>query len=449
MQGGLIRNWITGTATVGFVLYGATSNAQTLTDAVAQAIAKHPEVQTARANWHAAAATVPQARSLFLPSLDATLGRSHELTENLGTRFLSSPQSLDRTKAQLNLTQLLFDGGIAWSQVKREQARADAAYAQLATTAENIAFRTAQAFFEVLRLRALIALAEQNAAAHRRTLEQTMRRTAVGVGRRSDNWQTEARLALAQSSLIQLRGQLEQAEAAYRNLAGRPAGLLLRGETPLAVVPVSAQAAVDSALAHHPAVRSAQLELKAAEADREFARSRYWPRVTLELSASQNRDLYGVLGTNSDRTAMLMLRHNLFRGGADAARIRETEARRDEAAARLVRVQNDLEHDVRQAWEGLASDRARLPEIQRYADISVEVVKDYLIQFNVAQRSLLDVLNAENEAFNARGSQITADYAVSAGVYRLLSGMGRGLEQLDVKLAPNTPREDGKGAKPR
>ena len=434
-----------GAAIAGSV-YCAAGSAQTLTDAVAQAIASHPEVQTAKANWRAAAETVPQARALFLPSLDVTLGRGREQTDSPGTRASNAgPRTLSRTEAQLNLSQLLFDGGAASSQLKREEARAGAAYGQLASIAENVALRTAQAFFEVMRLRALIELAQQNVAAHQRTLEQMKRRTEQGVGRRSDDLQAEARLALAQSSLTQLRGQLELAEAAYRNLTGRPPGRLLRGEAPLAAAPAEARAAVDQALANHPAVRAAKLELEAAEADREFARTRYSPRVTLELGASQNRDLDGLPGVNADRTAMLVLRHNLFRGGADAARMREAEARRDEAAARLARVRNDLERDVRQAWEGLASDRARLPELQRYAGTSAEVVEVYRGQFAIGQRSLLDVLNAENESFNARGVQITGDYAVATGVYRLLSGMGRVLESLGLGAAPDAPREEGKG----
>lgn len=417
--------------------------AQTLADAVGLAIARHPEVQAARANWQAATETVPQARSQFLPSIDANLGRGRERTDSPVTRPLGGPQTLSRAEAQLNLSQLLFDGGAASSQLKREEARADAAYAQLATTAESVAFRTAQAFFEVLRLRAQIVLSEQNVAVHQRTLEQMKRRTETGVGRRADEQQTEARVALARSSLTQLRGQLDQAEAAYRNLTGQPAGQLLRGETPLSAVPANVPAAVEQALADHPAVRSAKLDLEAAEADRDFARARYSPRVTLELGASQNRDIDGLRGENADRTAMIMLRHNFFRGGADAARIRETEARRDEAAARLARVQNDLERDVRQAWEGLASDRVRLPDLKRYADTSVEVAKAYRSQFDVAQRTLLDVLNAENESFNARGGYISGDYSVATGVYRLLSTMGKMLEQLGVRLPEPAPRDGG------
>ena len=412
---------------------------RTLGEAVNQAIAVHPDIRTATANWRAVSESVAQARAQFLPSLDATLGQGREKTDSPLTRSLGSPLTLTRREAQLNMSQLLFDGGASSSQLKREEARAASAYGQLASTAETVAFRTAQAFFEVLRLRSTIELAEQNLAAHQRTLEQIVLRSEAGVGRRSDDRQTEARVALARSSLVQLRCQLEQAEASYRNLTGQPPGRLVRSEISLAAIPASAQAAVDEALSNHPAVLAAKLDLEAAEADRELARSRYAPRVTFELGASQNHDLDGLRGLNADRSAMVMLRQNFFRGGADAAREREADARRDEAAGRLAKVQTDLERDVRQAWEGLASDRARLPDLQLYADTSAEVVEAYRGQFSIAQRSLLDVLNAENESYNARSGKITGEYTVATDLYRLLSSMGRMTAQLGAKL-PEAPQ---------
>jgi adhesin transport system outer membrane protein len=141
-----------------------------------------------------------------------------------------------------------------------------------------------------------------------------------------------------------------------------------------------------------------------------------------------------VRGLSADRTAMLVLRQNLFRGGGDAARVREAEARRDQAGDLLARVQNELERDVRQAWETLAADRARLPDLQRYADASAEVADAYRSQFGIGQRTLLDVLNAENELYNARSGYVTGDLAVLVDVYRLLGTMGRMLDSLGVPL---------------
>lgn len=416
------------------LLLPCASRSETLAQAVESSIAWNPEVRAALSSWRAVAQTVTQARAQFLPSIDANLARGRERTDSPITRPLGPPPTLSRSEAGITVSQLLFDGGAASSELRRQEARAEAAYAQFGATAETVAGRTAQVFFEVLRLRALVALAEQNLAVHQNTLKQMVRRSDSGIGRRSDDRQTAARVALAQSTLAQLRGLLKQAEAGYRNQTGHAADALAGEAAPVASLPSTAQAAVDLALATHPAIRAAKLEVEASVADRNFAQSRYAPRATLELGATHNRDLDGLRGLNGDRTAMLVLRHNLFRGGADAARVREAEARRDQAGDLVARAQNDLERDVRQAWEGLESERVRLPDLQRYAEASAEVVEAYRSQFTLGQRSLLDVLNAENELYNARSGHVNGDIGVATGAYRVLAAMGRMLEQLGIRL---------------
>lgn len=420
-------------------LVATTARAETLRESVEQALRNFPEVRSAVANRRAVEETVPQARAGLLPSLDGTIGRGRERSNSSLTR--SRPDgpwtAMNRQEAELTLSQLIFDGGTTWNAVKRQEAKTQSAAEQVENVSETVALRTAQAFFEVLRLRTLIELAAQNVAVHRRTLEQVMSRTEMGLGRRSDDRQAEARVALAQASLTQLNGQLDEAHATYRHLTGTFPGQLLRGQPELIAVPPGVQQAVEEAVATHPAVRAADLELQATLAERESARGRVLPRLTLELGATQDRDIDGLPGVNADRTAMLRLRHNFFRGGADVARIGEADARRYEAIEQLARTRNDVERDVRQAWQSLASDRSRLAVLEAYAAAAADVVEAYRSQFRIGQRSLLDVLNAENENFTARSSYLSAAYAIDVGVYRLLAAMGRMLQQLGLRPAEN------------
>jgi adhesin transport system outer membrane protein len=190
---------------------------------------------------------------------------------------------------------------------------------------------------------------------------------------------------------------------------------------------------VDLALRKHPAVRAGEKELEAAQYDRESARARMAvPRVTIETGGSNNRDIDGVVGPEREYYAMLRLRYNLFRGFGDTERVRETHARVDEAFANLQRVRSDVERDVRQAWDALASDRVRLPQLAEYARASADVAEAYRLQFQLGQRSLLDVLNAENERFNATGAYIAGRAAVTVDELRLLASAGRLLDTLGV-----------------
>ena len=417
------------------------ASADTLSQAVSRAVVNLPEVRAARANRDAVAESVVQARSVWYPSLDASAGQGRETSNNVSTRTTGTNVTLDRREAEITLTQLVFDGGAASGQIRRFELRAQGATDLIANAAEAAAVRTAQAYLEVIRLRGLIELAQENEQRHQETLAQVSRLAEVGQGRRADALQAEARLALAQASFSQLRGQLAQAEAAYQHLTGQRPGALVAVKSGSFKLPATLSDALTLALDSHPGIRAAQKEWQAAQADRETARSRMnSPRLTLEAGQSSNRDLDGIRGANADRYAMLRLRFNLFRGGADISRVRETEARFDEAQANLAKAKNDIERDLRQAWEGLGEDRLRLPQLQRYASASVQVVSSYRAQFTIAQRTLLDVLNAENELFNARGGAYTGQYAVTFGELRVLSAMGQLLQTLGVKIEEPVPQ---------
>lgn len=432
------------------------ASADTLADALARAVAHLPEVRAARANERAITQNAAQARGAWYPTIDASLGQGREASSNPNTRSLGSDQTLTRREAEVNLSQLIFDGGATSGQVRRFQARAEGAADQVANTAETAGARAAQAYLDVTRLRELLALALDNERRHQETLAQVSRLADVGQGRRADAQQADARFALAQASLTQLRGQLAQAEAAFLHLTGQPPGTLADAGSFQARLPASLSAALTVALEAHPAIRAAQKELLAAQADSESLRSRFTsPRLALEIGTSTNHDLDGLRGANSDRFAMLRLRYNLFRGGIDDSRVREAEARIDEARANYGKARNDTERDLRQAWQGLAEDRIRLPQLQRYAAASAQVVTSYRLQFSIGKRTLLDVLNAENELFAAKSSQYAGLHAVTAGELRVLAAMGKLLETLGVDVRAADPEgaagrvESGDGAKGR
>jgi adhesin transport system outer membrane protein len=397
---------------------------------------RFPEIQAAQHRRDAVRAQVGQARAELLPSLDGSFGAGRERSRNISTRALGDDIRLKRTEAELNISQLLFDGGAAGGQVRRFAARAEGAEFTVLSSVEEVALRTAQVFLDVQRLREQLTIARENVDVHVRTLSDVNALAEAGRGRRADVTQAEARRALAASSADQLAGQVAQAETAYRHLTGRVPGELAPPPSLALELPPRAEQAVDEAVAGHPVVRAAEKEVEAAQHDRESARARLAaPRVTVEAGASRNRDLDGIAGPNQDQFAMLRLRYNFFRGFGDNARVRETEARIEEALAELSRVRNDVSRDVRQAWDALAYDRARVPQLAQYARASADVAEAYRLQFQLAQRSLLDVLNAENERFNAISGFIAARASLAADEFRLLASQGRLVQALGISSA--------------
>jgi adhesin transport system outer membrane protein len=417
-----------------------TSAAETLRDAIGAAVRRFPEIKAAEHRVEVARAQVGQARAELYPTIAGSLGEGRESSRNVTTRLTGTDVTLTRREAELSLSQLLYDGGAANGQVRRFTARAEGAVFTVSNTIEDVALRAGQAFVDVGRLREQLAIARNNIGVHEKTLEDVNALAEAGRGRRADVVQAEARRALAASSAEQLVGQLAQAEDTFRHLVGRPPGALAMAESMGAQLPPTSGDAVTQALAFHPTLKTAEKEVEATQYDRESARARRdIPRVTIEAGASRNRDIDGIAGPNEDLYAMLRLRYNFFRGFGDSARVRETEARIDEALAILSRVRVDIERDVRLAWDALVADRRRLPQLEGYARASADVAEAYRLQFQLGQRSLLDVLNAENERYNAVSTYVAARAAAATNELRLLASQGRLVEALGLAARAGEP----------
>src|SRR5438552_12557290 len=238
---------------------------ETLAEAVEHALLRFTDFRATLATRRAADEQLAQARGGLYPQVDVALGRGREESENSLTRPFGFNPILTRQEASITASQLIFDGGAVTGQVRRFSQRADGAGFQVASAAESVALRVAQAYLEVMRLRSHVAFGEENVAVHDRTLRQVELLADRGAGRRSDAQQAAARLALAQATLSQLRGQLAQAESAYRHLVGHAPGAMRKPEGG-AVMPTNIETAVENVLTSHPAVLAAERELTAAQA---------------------------------------------------------------------------------------------------------------------------------------------------------------------------------------
>lgn len=411
------------------------AHAEDLAQAMNRALAHAPDLRSAGAGLDAARQLARQARGAWLPSVDVTIGSGRENSDNLSSRATGGPQTLSRREKEVAATQLLFDGGATSGQVARFDAKSGAALTQLLAQFETTAARTAQAYLDVLRMRAQADLAREHIVRHQETLQQVALLADAGKGRRADVMQAQARLALAQSSASQLRGQLLQAEETYRYLTAMPPPQLDQPASLHAELPASFTRALAQAVDTHPGMRAAEFELQAAQAERDSQKSRLLsPRVTAEAGRTDNRDASGIPGVSASNYLMLRMRYNLSRGGIDNAKVAEAQARVDEAVANLARTGNEVERDLRQAWDGLQEDRQRLPELERYVNASGDVVQAYRAQFMIGSRTLLDVLNAESELNTARSTLFAGRQAVSSGEIKVLAAMGRLVDTMKLRL---------------
>lgn len=417
-----------------------------LGEAVREALSSNPDVAEARNRWLARQAEVRQAEGGFYPSLDLNAGIGFEYTDSPSTRGAGNHgNDLTRKELGLNARQMLYDGHGTESEVSRQQARMNSAAAQLIAAGQSTAMRTAQAYVDLDRFHALYALTEESLTIHRRIQDQIRLRSEAGVGRRADFDQVNSRVALAEVNRVAAGVNLEDARTTFQRVVGRmPQGAAeAAAELQPDVLPTSLDQALEIARRKNPVLDTASADIAAAEAQHEASKQFDVPRLDLEVGGNINSNIAGTDGHVNDFAAMLRMRYNLYRGGSDHARQRVTAHNINEAKDIRDRSMRQLEESVRLAWAAYQATSAQLPLLRQQVTSALATRKAYEKQFNIGQRTLLDLLNSENEVLQARQAVVQTRTDRLLAQYRLLEAMGSLLDHFDAAdVLAFAPTED-------
>jgi len=425
----------------------------TIDQAIAIAVSTHPVVRGAEATRRAAAEDVVDARADFLPSVDVSGESGWEHTDDPTTRARASAVSGAksdgvnqwRNLGSVTVRQNLFNGFRTPNETEAARRRVTAADHTIRDREEAIALRSAEAYMDVVRSRTIVGLAERNVTAHVEVRDDVKLRLDAGNGDAADLNQAESRLALARSRLTELRGALRVAESDYHEAVGTMPDTLEMPARPVDALPASVEEAVPTALDNNPALLTARSEADASQFDKRAARSPLMPTVDLEFRGTGGDNLGGVRGSDVNGQALVVLRYNLYRGGRDIARSRRAvavESRALQSQAELARL---VEEQIRVDHADMVTARDTVPLLRDRAAAAAQVVSAYRQQFELGRRSLLDVLDVENELFQARISVVNAEIQHRIAEYRVLATMGTLISALGVETAmvPTDDTADG------
>lgn len=422
------------------------ASAETVKDVVEQTLKTSPDLLVDVRQRLSTDQAVKGAKGGYLPRVDLTLGVGQERSDNSFTRADNyNWRTLTRREASLTLTQMLFDGFGVASEVARNRARVESAAYKVAGTSDQVALKAVEVYLDVLRNRELVALTRENLAAHLKTYDQIRLRADAGVGRKADQDQIDARVALAKANLAAAEANLRDAETNFLRAVGAAPKSLVDVKGPDdGLLPKTVDEAVKRSLENHPILRSAMADIKAADAQHAAAKSVMYPRFDLELGVNRYRDIGGVPGDNFTDYAMLRMRYNLLKGGSDIARINETRELAYEATEIMHRTARQAEQSTRLSWNALRSAQERLPSLRQHAEFSEKTREAYGKQFNLGQRTLLDLLDTENEYFTARSDYVNGRYVELFARYRVLADVSQLLPAVGV-----APREEAMVASDR
>jgi adhesin transport system outer membrane protein len=437
-------------------VFSGTSNAQELgevpnrmlLDVVRKAVATSPDVQ---ARWHgyrAATAQQDVARGGFLPRLDLNAGVGHKWVRNPGSKEDNKDAGRDKSDnwnyggVGLELNQMIWDGFATSSEVKRMGFTRLMRYYELLDATETASLEVVRAYSDVQRQRELVDHAKSNYVAHKQIYDRLNDRTNAGVSRRVDLDQAAGRLALAESNLLTELSNLHDVSVRYQRLVGEvPPDTL----SPLAdnfsnvQLPENVVAALRVAYVNSPAFNAAVENVRASYANRDLARSNYHPTLNLHASTGVQRNANntdpkdgGYKGNTQESLVELQFNLNLFRGGSDVARTRQAGEEIGQAKDLREKACRDLRQNLSIAFQDIRSLTEQIGYLQQH-QLSTEKAREaYHRQFDIGQRTLLDLLDSENEYFNSQRAYTAARYNLVVAQARTLANMGQLLHTLGV-----------------
>lgn len=407
-------------------------------DVVRRTVLGNPEVQARWQDMKISRYQRNDALSRFLPALDFFASIRAERVVRPG-----SPQ-LDQSgvKRSLTLTQNLFEGFGAVNDTRTADHTLRARFYTLLDISEEAAYEAARAHMDVRRYTQLSDLAKENLDTHQEVYDLIVERAQAGVDRRVDLELALGRLALAKSNLTTEQANLHDVSARYIRIVGeRPAPIA--DSMPASVVskvPASMEAGLKDTVATAPAVMAALETVRASEAAVRSTRAAYLPTLDLRATVGTSHDYAAVAGKAEDSSLALVMNWNVYRGNGDQARTEQYGELLNVSRYEHESVCREVRYDFEKAYNDYTQAKEKLIYLEQHQLATEKALQAYRQQFTIGQRTLLDMLDSQNEYFEAQRDYISGDHAYQMAAAKVLEVSGMLMKEFNVvSLADKTP----------
>ena len=425
----MVRKLITGTLIVG--LMAGTAAAENLREALVSTYRTNPTLAGQRQTLRATDAGVAIARAAGRPQVGASVGVNRDLTQSGSLRRLGKGPYLS---GGVDLSYPLFSGGAIRNDITAAQTRVEAGRATLRAVEGDMFTEAVAAYMDVIRDRAIVELNANNVRVLTTNLEATRDRFEIGDLTRTDVAQSEARLQLGRSDLATSQGRLAASEQNYRRVVGRaPADLA--PPPPLPPLPASGDEAVRIALVNNPDLISVNRQAIASGYDVRVARASRLPTVSAVASGDYVNTLGGSVGTDLGGAANprsgtatsvgLNTRIPLYQGGLPSARIRQAQAFEGQVLEQVVGTERAVVATTQSAFATYSAAQNAIQSNTVAVQANELALEGARAERSVGTRTVLDVLNAEQELLNSQVALVSAKRDAYVAGFQLLNAMGQ------------------------
>ncbi len=415
-----------------FLSFSLTAQELDVRNVVQHTLNTNPDIQASLQDLKLAQLQVQDAKGALRPTVDVTASAAY-VDQNIGR----DPE-YGEYQGQIALSQLLYDGSLTYNNIRSLKQGQVVRLYQLYAEVEQTAQEAVEAYLDILLYRELMRTAEDNLRTHVSVFKQVDKSAAAGVARGADLEQINGRLSLSESNIITEQSNLHDVSARFLRITGVDPNLSLspyapstQGYNEQSVVTI-----IENAYVTNPSLQASIYNIDARQFDKKSVQGLYKPVVRLGVSyGTQNRDETGADNTLTEARAGLSVSYNLYNGGRDKTAIKTALLQIDQAKDLRDGACRDMRQTIQIAFNDINNLSRQLPTLNEHRLSSARVRTAYLGQFKLGQRTLLDLLDSENEAYEAARAYTLAKYTQYKAVVRLLAARGTLTESL--KLTPN------------
>ncbi len=406
------------------VVTGPAVNAQSLQQALTQTYRTNPQLDAARATLRATDETVALANSTHRPTVSgsASAGWTRADTQPVTA---GGAGELHPRQFGVSIAQPLFRGFQSLNQVRIAEASVRAGRETLRSTEQAVLLAAATAYMDVVRDQAILKLREGNVSVLSNQLKATRDQFSVGEVTRTDVAQAEARRAGAVAELEVARGNLKNSQAGYERVVGSPPGRLVDAGEPSRLMPKSLPDAKSIASRENPVIVSSLYLEQAAKFATEQIRGELLPQVSLNASYTRGYDTARASDITDSRTITTQMVVPIYSNGSIEARIRQAKHVHVSRIQQIEQVRTEQLALVVGVWARYQAAKAVVISAASQARANQTALTGVREEYRVGQRTLLDVLNAEQELLNSQVASVSARRESVVQAFTLMHSIGR------------------------
>jgi outer membrane protein len=421
---------VLGGAATAVVFLGAAAfpvMADTMESALRRAYQDNPQLNAQRAVVRATDENVPQALAGYRPKVSATASGGFQYTDQ--TSALASIRTFEGTTSPhavgLTATQTLYNGNQTANKTRAAESQVLGARESLRLMEQSVLLAAATIYMDYLRDAAILEVQRSNTKVLEVTLRQTRDRYSAGLVTPTDVAQSEAQLAAAKTQELSAEATLNTTRANYRRIVGIEP-IKLQPASPVdRYLPPTVRDATSIALVENPNVTSAMYGIDVSFLSVKINEGALFP--TLSLQAAVQRGWQQTITQQKIFTASATAQANMpiYQGGAEYSLIRQSKENLQQQRLILEQTRDQARADLATAWGQLVAGKAQVAAAQSQVTASELAYLGTTKEAQVGQRTVIDILNAQQTVVNARVALVTAQHDRVVASYAVLSAIGR------------------------